>query len=222
MEKVKTDRANKVKNKPNNKDNPNAEKNKGCVVIPYIAGVSEKISRIMKKHNISTAMKPHTTIKKMLVHPKDKQEKERTANCVYEIPCKSCPQTYIGETKRQFGVRMSEHKREAEKAGQLKYTRSKRTESLTEINKSAITDHVSRENHIIDWDSSSIIDREENRRARWVKEAIWIRKRGDKTMNRDEGTFFLSHFFDPLLKTTAGDRSTTSSGKPKHPVKMSL
>ncbi|XP_072037303.1 uncharacterized protein [Amphiura filiformis] len=91
MEKVKTDRANKVKNKPNKKDNPNAEKNK-CVVIPYIAGVSEKISRIVKKHNISTAMKPHTTIKKMLVHPKDKQEKERTANCVFEIPCKSCPQ----------------------------------------------------------------------------------------------------------------------------------
>ncbi|XP_072018334.1 uncharacterized protein [Amphiura filiformis] len=128
IDKVKSQRANKVKNKPNKKDKSNTDKSKGSIVIPYVAGVSEKISRIMRKHNVSTAMKPHTTIRNVLVHPKDKQGKEKTANCVYEIPCKHCPQSYIGEKKRQFGVRMNEHKREAEKASQLKYTRSKRKE----------------------------------------------------------------------------------------------
>ena len=59
------------------------------VVIPYVQGISEKISRIMKKPNISTAMRPHITLRKSLEHPKDKLGVAKTVNCVYEIPCKS-------------------------------------------------------------------------------------------------------------------------------------
>ena len=146
-----------------------------------------------------------------LVHPKDKQLKEGTPNCVYEIPCKNCSTTYVGETKRQFGIRLSEHRKEAEKASKTKYTRSQRKESQTELNKSAITDHVARENHIIDWDNAKIMERESDRKARWVRESIWIRKRGATTMNRDEGVFNLSHVYDPLLKTS-GKSSITTSG----------
>jgi hypothetical protein len=55
------------------KSKPDQEnKNKGMVVIPYVAGLSEKVSRVLKKHCIATAMKPHTTIRNNLVHPKDK------------------------------------------------------------------------------------------------------------------------------------------------------
>ena len=148
----------------------------------------------------------------MLVHPKDKMELKKTTNCVYEIPCKSCSQSYIGETKRQFGTRLNEHKLEADKAGEATFTRSKRKESLTEMNKSAITDHVARENHIIDWENAKILDKEENKKARWIKEAIWIRSKGN-TMNRDGGTYLLSNIFDPLLKTTQGVKRTTSGNK---------
>ena len=159
-------------------------------------------------------MKPHTTIRNILVHPKDKLEKEGTPNCVYEIPCKNCSHTYVGETKRQFGVRLNEHKKEADKAASNKFTRSQRKESQSEINKSAITDHVARNNHIIDWEGASILERESDRKDRWVRESIWIRKRGTKTMNRDEGIFNLSHVYDPLLnihKSTSSQAST--SGK---------
>ena len=72
---------------------------------------------------------------------------------------------------------MNEHKLEADKAGEATFTRSKRKESLTEMNKSAITDHVARENHIIDWENAKILDKEENKKARWIKEAIWIRSK---------------------------------------------
>ena len=58
----------------------------------------------------------------------------------------------------------------------------------TELNKSAITDHVARENHIIDWEKSNILDKEETRKTRWIKESIWIRSR-NSTMNRDGGTY---------------------------------
>ena len=52
--------------------------------------------------------------------------------------------------------------------------------------KSAITDHADRRNCVIDWDGVKLVDKETNRSARWIKEAIWIRKT-KPTMNRDEG-----------------------------------
>ena len=51
----------------------------------------------------------------MLVHPKDKKEPRETTDVVYSIPCKNCDKQYIGETGRKFGLRVDEHKSEAEK-----------------------------------------------------------------------------------------------------------
>jgi len=45
------------------------------------------------------------TPKGVLVHPKDKQDKEDVIECVYKVPCANCDKTYIGETGRKFGVR---------------------------------------------------------------------------------------------------------------------
>jgi len=45
------------------------------------------VARIMRKHNVPVAMKPYKTLKTVLVHPKDKQEKEDLTECVYEVPC---------------------------------------------------------------------------------------------------------------------------------------
>ena len=39
-----------------------------------------------------------------------------------------------------------------------------------------------------------------NKKAREIKEAIEIRRRGAKTLNREEGTYLLSHAYDPLIK----------------------
>ena len=187
--------------------------NKGMVVIPYVEGLSERVSRVLKKHNISSGMRPHTTIRKLLVHPKDKLDKLNTPNCVYEIPCGNCNQTYIGETKRTFGIRMDEHKREAEKAGKQSYTRAKRLESESQNLNSAISDHVARANHVINWGESRIIEREEDRKARWIKESICIRKRGQTVMNRDEGVYNLSHIFDPLLETGNKTKNTCTGSR---------
>ena len=48
----------------------------------------------------------------LLVHPKDKQEKEDLTECVYKVSCANCDKTYIGETGRKFGVRLQEHRTE--------------------------------------------------------------------------------------------------------------
>ena len=66
-------------------------------------------------------------------------------------------------------------------------------------------------NHVIGWDEAKVIGTEQDRYKRWIREAIEIRRRGDSTMNRDEGQYYLTHVFDDLLssdKKSPDDKST--------------
>ena len=91
------------------------QESRGAVTLPYVRGVTERIQRAMKKHNISTPVKPFIKLRQLLVHPKDKIEPHNKCNVIYEIPCQSCNKTYIGETGRSFTTRQKEHKKECEK-----------------------------------------------------------------------------------------------------------
>ncbi len=177
-------------------------------MIPYIKGISETLARMYKRYDISTAMKPYTTIRRLLVHPKDKRTLEETAGLVYKIPCADCDMVYIGETGRQFSVRKKEHQDEAEEASKQHFTRANRKNSETVWNKSAITDHVAQTNHTINWQEASSVDRETIRPVRWIRESIQIRKLGKSTFNRDGGQHTLARTYDPLLLIT-----TPSGGK---------
>ena len=156
-------------------------------------------------------MRPHNTLRKQLVHPKDKRDYHNTTQAVYKIPCKNCNLSYIGETGRKFGTRLEEHKSEVEKVSNTVVTRAGRKESLTATYKSAITDHVVDKNHVIGWGDAKVIGTEQDRYKRWIKEAVEIRKMGRTTMNRDEGQYQLSHIFDEFLQQ--GPRKSLE-GKP--------
>ena len=69
----------------------------------------------------------------------------------------------------------------------VKYTRTRRKGSLTEINHSALTDHGASKNHTIDWDGVTLPAKEPDWKKRGVKETIFIRKAGTHTINRDGG-----------------------------------
>ena len=73
---------------------------------PNVSGLSEKLARIFKKRGIVTAMKPQSTLKSLLVHPKDKTDPKEG---MYKIDCKGCDKKYVGETKRKLKVRVKEH-----------------------------------------------------------------------------------------------------------------
>ena len=58
------------------------------------------------------------------------------------------------------------------------------------------------ENHIIDWESARIIEKErDDDKARGIKEAVHVRILPN--MNRDEGRFHLFHLYDDLLGAVA-------------------
>ena len=182
------------------KQTTQTSENRGMVTLPYIRGVTERIQRTMRKHNIQTPIKPHTKLRQLLVHPKDKIDQQNKCNVIYEIPCRSCNKTYIGETGRTFNTRKNEHKKECEKETEQRHTRAIKKKATQENLKSAITDHCRRENHVMDWDKAKVIQQENNRYHRWIKESMEIRKRSPTTMNRDEGAYMLSHTWTTILK----------------------
>ena len=46
---------------------------------------------------------------------------------------------------------------------------------------------------MVNWCQATVIDRKPERFTRWIKEAIHIRKERQQAMNRDEGSYQLSH-----------------------------
>ena len=138
-----------------------SEKNKTMVVLPYVHGTLEELSRMFKKRQITSAMNPHSTLKTFLVHPKDKTDPKEG---VYTIDSTGCSKKYVGETKRKLKVRVKERRTETEKVNKgARYTRDRKRQSETEMWGSAITDHTMKENHDIDWDSAKIVERERER-----------------------------------------------------------
>ena len=116
----------------------------------------------------------------------------------------NCDKVYIGETGRKLGTRVEEHKKDTEIVTSNKqYTRSQRQSLTSTINKSAVTDHVATNNHVIDWKGTKIVDREQHRPTRWIRESIWIRKHEGNIMNRDEGGYKLSRIYDNVLTKAA-------------------
>ena len=74
---------------------------------------------------------------------------------------------------------------------------------------------------MIDWEGATILDKEANQFKRKVREAIWIRRKGADTMNRDIGSFTLDHVYDSLLTPShAGNEATAGfrgrSSEPSH------
>ena len=149
---------------------------KGSVTIPYLAGVSESLRRLLISYGITTHVKPQNTIRSMLVAPKDKTDKLDKAGAIYGLSCLDCPSSYVGKTARTLRTRLSEHERPT----------------------SPVAEHTIREQHHIDWDGVRILDREEDWFRRGVREAIHIRRLGSD-LNRDRGRHDLPVVYNKLL-----------------------
>ncbi|KAI8482077.1 hypothetical protein Bbelb_401640 [Branchiostoma belcheri] len=120
-------------------------------------------------------------------------------------------------TEEEDKERETQHiKRALILCGYPQWTFQKKQEAQKEEKKSAVTDHVDRNNCVIDWEGARVIDREDNRRIRWIKEAVWIRKSTpvmNGVMNRDEGGYKLSHVWDCILAAKAPPTLAINSGE---------
>ena len=89
----------------------NEVKTKDHIVIPYTQGLCESIKKICGSYGIQTHCKGVSTIKNLLVSPRDKDPMVNQSGAIYwyQYGDLGCDDEYIGETSRTFGERCKEH-----------------------------------------------------------------------------------------------------------------
>ena len=115
---------------------------RGFSCLPYIKGTSERIKRILVEAGIKTAFKPVKTLSNVFQRPKERPSENQIKGIVYKFKCKSCPFTYIGETKRSWNSRWLEHK-----------------PGVRKRNESAIKDHAEKTGHDVTSTDVEVLER---------------------------------------------------------------
>ena len=120
-----------------NRDKTEQDESRGKVVLPYVKGISERLTRIFRKYNIRTIHKPSAKLKNILCNKmKDKVELLDKTGTVYYNQCHRHKEPkkndYVGETDRVLRKRLYEHNvidhKTSERAASLSYPEEKRTE----------------------------------------------------------------------------------------------
>ena len=91
-------------------DDP-SNSDRGFAVLPYIKGLTEPLTRLLRNNGIRTTSRPLMTLQQEFVSPKSRSPVDQQTNAVYKIPCADCPWSYIGETGRCLKTRVKEHTR---------------------------------------------------------------------------------------------------------------
>ncbi|BHF76764.1 hypothetical protein SprV_0501986300 [Sparganum proliferum] len=74
--------------------------------LPYIDGVSEAVSRLLRPLGIGIAHRSESTIRHLVMRPKAPLPLGETTNVIYRIRCNSCEVNYIGETGKRLQTRV--------------------------------------------------------------------------------------------------------------------
>lgn len=140
------------------------------MILPFMGPLTYRLTAYLRnKLNCDFGYIPGRKIKNMICNHK---YTDNSKGCVgvYKIPC-SCPSSYIGETSRPLKTRLREHE------GDVKNKNPK----------SAVASHlIQNKNHIINFDSASLIFHETRYFHRIFMESLYIQK-SEHTMNRDKG-----------------------------------
>ena len=161
----------------------------GQVVIPYTQGTAKGFKNICGKYGIQVHFKGNTTIKQLLMKPKDQDPKENKSGIIYSYQCINiaCDEEYIEETSRTLGEMCKEHLKQP----------------------SPTHAHIQQTGHTVEDNSFNIIDKEDMGQARTIKESIYIRV-NNPNLNQNIGKYNLSHIWDRFLFNTPGLRLGSS------------
>ena len=131
---------------------------------------------------VQVYFKGGTTIKNLLMVPKDQDPMQKRSGVIYRYKCDrmECDEEYISKPSRTFGERLKEH---------LKAP-------------SPIFDHYNITGHKVSLENFSIVGREEQNLMRTIKEALYI-KVNNPSLDRIIGKYHLPHIWDEVLFNTS-------------------
>ena len=140
--------------------------------LPYVRGLPEAVWRVLTPLGLTVSFRPNTTLKQLLVRPKDWTPTEKLAGVVYQVPCTSCPASYVGQAGRCLGKRMKGHRKAVESG---------------DCANSALAEHTWSHHHPVDWDKVRVLEQQSRLYYRLTLESIHIRSH-PHTLNRNNGT----------------------------------
>ena len=101
----------KIRNKQqNNILNEQPKQSRTRITLPHINNTSEMTARLLRPFNIDIAHKPRHKLRSYFTKHKYKTTTKQTKNAIYMIPCRDCPQRYIGQTSKKIETRITGHK----------------------------------------------------------------------------------------------------------------
>ncbi|XP_055909861.1 uncharacterized protein LOC129944452 [Eupeodes corollae] len=178
-------RTEKLKTKTNKNNNNHAKttadnkEEKKFFSIPYVPNLTNNrnLHKIINKENISFSHKSNLTLKSIFTNTKSKIQKQQQHNVVYEIECngkenEQCDLVYIGQTKRNLGIRLTEHEADIRK--------NKETTGLAQ--------HITETGHSVNFEGVKILDKEKKLNTRLTLESLRIQQKIKRTMNTKEDT----------------------------------
>ena len=153
------------------------------ITVPYYKGLSESVKKRCSNYGGHVYFKGGTTIKDLLMAPKDIDPMMKKSGVIYSYKCGrvECDEENIGQSSRTFVERFKEHQKAP----------------------SHIFDHFSTTGHSISVENFNIVGREEQNLKRAIKEALYIRV-NNPSLNRNVGKYHLPHIWDEVLFNIPG------------------
>ncbi|XP_057338456.1 uncharacterized protein LOC130676319 [Microplitis mediator] len=167
-----------------NQERVRTAENKYFFKFPYIRGLSQHISRAF----VGTEWKPANynikTVGSIYTRLKDKVNEDLMSELVYAIPCE-CGKKYVGQTKQYLRNRTNQHRLNC------------RPVNILKSEQTALARHHFDTGHNFDFNSVSILDREDNYLKRSVSEMVFIYL--NDTVNLKTDLNNLSYLYNGLL-----------------------
>ena len=81
------------------------------MAVPFVIGMGKSCRNIYRKYGIEMHFREGSTIKDLLVHPKDRDSILQKSGVIYNYKCSrvDCEEEYLGESGRTFAERFREH-----------------------------------------------------------------------------------------------------------------
>ena len=90
-------------------ENTVTNKKKCIISLPFAKELEDFTKNLFKKHSTKVVYSAKNKLNNIIKLGKDKNEKCNNANVVYQIKCKECNASYVGQTSRRLNVRTKEH-----------------------------------------------------------------------------------------------------------------
>ncbi|XP_053686478.1 uncharacterized protein LOC128736019 [Sabethes cyaneus] len=161
------------------------EKTTKYISLPYIPCLSEKVAKVLRKHDVTVSHKPCNKMKDTIFTKlKDKISKMQQTNVVYSIPCGGCSdKVYVGQTSQTLEKRLQQHQ----------------SSIRTKSSMTGLTQHAVEQGHVFKFSETAILERESNEAKRLNGETLHVKLREGKTVNLQRDALSFSNAYDGAL-----------------------